>query len=147
MPTARFPKAFLSCSLSEQDRSVATWFADVLQALEFEVLAGDMPEPRGPAEKVLDMIRGSDVVVAILMRRDKIEGKDAWRPPEWVENEMGMAYEAAKPVAIFVEEGVDVAGLGPLISQYERCDRRNLAESVPRIVRYLVTLRHSFLGD
>jgi hypothetical protein len=120
-----------------------TWFNDLLYALDFEVLSGDVPQPRPPADKVREMIRGSDVIVAVLTRRDKIEGREAWRPPEWVQNEIGMAYEAGKFMAIFAEEDVDISGLVPLVTQYEWWNREKLSEVAPRIVRYLVSLRNA----
>ncbi len=119
------------------------WFAQVLYALEFEVSRGDEPQARPPPEKVADLIRGCDAVVAVLTRRDKVEGRDAWRPPEWVQNEIGMAYQEGRPVAAFVEDGVDLEGLAPLVTQYERFDRADLGVAAPKVVRYLVGLRGS----
>ena len=147
MTGSRFPKCFLSCSLDETDRPIMDWFTDLLYALEFEVLSGNVPEPRPPAEKVRGMIHDSDAVVAILTRRDRIESRNAWRPPEWVQNEIGMAYEAGKAMAVCAEEDVDISGLAPLVTHYERWNRGNLAEAAPRIVRYLVSLRNAVAGQ
>jgi hypothetical protein len=143
----RFPRCFLSCSFDEADTIVATWFTELLYAMDFEVLTGRMPQARPPAEKVRDLIRESDVVVSVLTRRDKIEGREAWRPPDWLHNEIGIAYDSNKPTAVFVEDGVEVSGLTPLITQYERWKRDSLGEAAPRIVRYLTSVRNTIASQ
>jgi hypothetical protein len=141
MAARRFPRCFLSCSLQDVDRSVLEWFAAVLEALDFSVSRGDDPLARPPPVKVRDLIREADVVVAVLTRRDKVEGDEVWRPPEWIQNELGMAYDAGKPIAVFVEAGVRAEGLAPLVTQYEEFVRTDLGAAAPRVVRYLVSLR------
>lgn len=123
------------------------WFRSILEAMDFEVAHGEIPEPRPPAEKIRDLIRATDIVVAVLTRRDKVEGAERWKPPAWIHHEVGMAFEAGKPFALFVEQGVDVEGLETVATQYARFDRQNLGEAAPRVVRYLTGVKTQLVGQ
>jgi len=79
----------------------------MLLALEFDPQKADEPQPRPPPEKIAEMIQTCDCFVAIISKRTKVAAVDGWVGPEWVQNEIGMAYQAGKPMAIFVEEGVE----------------------------------------
>ena len=114
--------------------------------MEFEVITGDLPQPTPPPEKVRGLIRDADLVVAILTRQDKLEGEEAWRPPAWIQHEIGMAYDAGKPTAIFVELGVPPSGIEGLVTQYERFDRTDLGKAAPIVVRYLMSIKTQLLG-
>src|SRR5437867_1041331 len=104
----RFPECFLSCSLSPDDASVVSWFERILVALEFDPnKAADVPQPRPPHDKIVEMIRAADCFVAVVTRRKKIDGvSDAWVAPGWVQNEIGMAHQEGKQMAIFLEDGL-----------------------------------------
>ena len=123
--------SFISASGKQKDRKVVDWFSKMLRKHEVEpVFATDHPEPRPPAEKIKEYIRKSDLFIAILTRRDKIEGKNLWKGPDWVQNEIGMAVQQKKPFALFVERGVDPSqGIGPSETEYVIFDRGKL----PRI--------------
>lgn len=109
--------------------------------MEFEVLTGDALLPAPPPEKIRDLVARSDCVVVVGPRRDKIEGKAEWSAPAWVQNEIGLAYGASKPIALFLEDGVRAEGLGPGATTYARFERGDLSASAPTIVRYLWALR------
>jgi hypothetical protein len=81
--------------------------------MEFEPKRADFKQLRPGPEKIADMIRAADCFVAIAARRTKVEDPGSWIGPEWVQSEIGMPYRASKPMAIFVEEGIDYSGLGP----------------------------------
>ncbi len=142
----RFPACFVSCSFSPEDALVASWFEKVLLALEFDPKKADVPQPRPPPEKIADMIRAADCFVAIVTRRMKVEDAESWIGPEWVQNEIGMAYQAAKPMAIFVEDGINSSGLGPWAADYVPFARTDLGANAPNVVRYLVNLRRTVTG-
>ena len=107
----RFPACFVSCSFSPEDALVASWFEGVLLGLEFDPKRADVPQPRPRPEKIADMILAADCFVAIVTRRTKVEDAESWIGPEWVQNEIGTTYQAAKPMAIFVKGGIDPAPL------------------------------------
>jgi hypothetical protein len=137
----RYPSCFLSCSFDEKDQSLFDLFHDILTALEFEVNTAKRPEAKPPAEKIRNLIQKSDTMVVVITRRHPIEGKDEWIGPQWVQSEIGMAYESQKPIAIFIESGIKSEGIVPEIADYIKFDRNELISSIPNILRYLVSLR------
>jgi hypothetical protein len=141
----RFPACFLSCSFEPDDRLVVSWFERVLLAFEFDPKKGDDPQPRPPPEKIAELIQSCECLVAVVTRRTKLEDEDAWIGPEWIQNEIGMAYQAKKPIAVFVEEGVDVKGLGRWATDYVSFSRTDIGSSAPNIIRYLTNLRRAVI--
>jgi len=142
----RFPSCFVSCSFGVEDADVVSWFERIHLALDFDPKKADVPQPRPPPEKIAAMIQTADCFVAIVTKRTKVEGSESWIGPEWVQNEIGMAYQAGKPMAIFVEEGVDAKGIGPWAADYVSFSRGDLGANAPNIVRYLVNLRRTVIG-
>jgi hypothetical protein len=134
----KYPNIFLSGSFAPEDRELLEWFEQILWALEFEVRSAKETEPRPPAEKIREMIQRSSGVVAILTRRSKVDGRDAWTPPAWTQNEIGIAYDCEKPIVSLIEIGVEAEGLIPLIGDYIRFDRSNLVTDAPKIIRHLL---------
>jgi len=132
---------FLSCSLREEDASLVRWFRDFAEALEFEVIVPDHPEPRPPPEKIRADVAKTDCFAALISRREKLAAADKWTGPQWVQNEIGIAFDARKHVLAFVETGIDPEGLTPWVSDYVMFNRDKLGEAAPRIARYLVATR------
>ncbi len=143
----RFPSCFLSCSFDEKDQSIFDMFHNILTALEFEVNTAKTPEAKPPAEKIRDLIQKSDTMVVVITRRHQVEGKDEWIGPQWVQSEIGMAYESQKPIAIFIETGIKSEGIVPEIADYVKFDRTDLIKSIPNILRYLVSLRNLIIKN
>lgn len=139
----RFPTCFVSCSFSADDGPVVSWFERILLALEFDPQRADDPQPRPPPEKIAEMIQTCDCFVAVLSKRTKLAEADVWVAPEWVQNEIGMAYQAGKPMAIFAEVGVDTKGIGRWATDYVSFARTDLGASAPNVVRYLINLRRA----
>jgi hypothetical protein len=142
LPYPRFPKCFLSGSFSQEDKTVFEWFRKIAEAVELEVITGEEPSVSPLAETVKSLIRDSDGFIALLTRRDKIEGSAEWRPPTWVEQEIALAYSMNKPMTVFVEKGVKVEGLDPHVAKYERFAREDLSAAAPTAVRYLTELKN-----
>lgn len=136
----RFPACFVSCSFDPQDASVVSWFEKVLINLDFDTRKADTPQPRPPPEKIAEMIQNADCFVAIVTKRLKVEQADQWVGPDWVQNEIGMAYHAGKPMAIFVEKGVEFQGVGKWVGDYVWFERTDLGACAPNVVKYLLNL-------
>jgi len=80
--------------------------------------------------------------VAVLTRRDKIESKDLWTGPDRVQNEIGIAHTLEKPIALFVEEKVQVdRSIVPYIADYVLFDRKKLDSIRNRAERFVKALR------
>lgn len=132
---------FVSISLDEKDAGVREWFCEVIRQLSFEPRLGDIPRPGALPEKVKSLIDVCDAFVAVLTRRDKIDGQERWKSPDWIQNEIGMAYHAGKQIAVFVEEGVDVSGVTQYVTSYVTFDRNRLLKTMPKIIALLLSLR------
>jgi hypothetical protein len=120
--------AFVGASADEQDIRVVKWFSEILRKHDVEpIFATEYPEPRPPSEKIESFIDKSDFFIAILTRRDKIEGKNLWKGPDWVQNEIGYAIAKKKPLYLFVEEGIDPKqGIGHWHTEYKIFNRNNM---------------------
>jgi hypothetical protein len=121
--------AFLSASAERTDREIVEWFSSLLKEYNIEpVFAADHPEPRPPQEKIEDFIRKSDMFIAVVTRRDKIKNKkNLWRGPVWVQNEISIAHTLKKPIAVFVEEGVQLEpSIAPFITDCVTFDRHDM---------------------
>lgn len=135
--------AFLSASTDLKDKRIVEWFSDLL--IEYKItplFAVHIPEPRPPQEKIRNMIEKSDMTVAILTRRDKIEGRNLWTSPEWVQDEISIAFTLNKPIAIFVEEGVRIdRSISPFITECVRFRRGSLSAVQDKAKRFIRALR------
>jgi hypothetical protein len=120
-------KIFLSASTHEEDVNVVTWFRSLLREYNLvPIFAVEIPQPRPPQDKIKALIRDSNGFVGLLTRREKIQGKDSWKGVDWVQNEVGMAFDADKPMVMFIEEGVDDEGLSKRITDCVFFDRNDL---------------------
>lgn len=135
--------AFLSASAQPEDKKIVEWFSNLLKRLEIQpVFATDLPEPRPPPEKIKNLIQKSNMFVGVLTKREKIEGKDLWKAPDWVQNEITIAYTLKKPIALFIENGVHVdQSIGPFLVDCVRFDRDNLALVRTQAQKYIRELR------
>lgn len=93
------------------------------------IFATKILEPRPPDDKVEELLKKSDVFIAVITKEVKVEGSNWWRGPEWVQNEIGMAVQQKKPFALFIENGIDLnQGIAHLKTEYVVFDRNNLQE-------------------
>jgi hypothetical protein len=134
---------FVSASMDKKDKEVIQWFSNLIRELEMQpIFAAHLPEPRPPLEKIKDLIQKSHALVAIFTRRDKIEGKNLWKGPEWIQNEITFAESYDKPIAVFAETQVDIReGIVPWITEYVIFDRENLSSYKRKVKIFLKTLK------
>jgi hypothetical protein len=120
-------RIFLSASTHEEDMHIVAWFRGLLQEYDLiPIFAIEVRQPRPPHDKIKELIRVSNGFVGLLTRREKIQGKDSWKGPDWVQNEVGMAFDADKPIIMFIENGVDDKGITKRITDCVLFDRKNL---------------------
>ena len=131
--------AFIATSLREQDSEINTWFGELLRSFAIEPFFGDEPKTEAIPEKVRKEIINHPIFVAILPKRTKIEG-DKWLPPEWVNNEIGIAYGNNKKIIAFLENDVITEGIVPDITNYVRFDRDKLLTSMPEIIKLILSI-------
>jgi len=118
----------------------------MIEPLGFQVVMGDEPLPNGSGEKIRKLILSSDCFISVFTHNEKIEsGK--WKPPDWIHNELGMAYGFGKPIAIMIEEGTQVEGLVPEASHYLLFNRNNLGDLAPLLVRYMLNIYSTLVPE
>jgi len=131
-------RVFLSASAREEDKQVIQWFKDLFQLYNLvPIFATDIPQPRPPHNKIKSLIRDSNGFIGVLTKRQKIEGTNYWKGPDWVQNEVGIAFDANKPLMMFIEKGVDDTGITNRVTDYVVFDRKKLKESEANVRRAL----------
>lgn len=114
-PVLKRPRIFLGVSYKEDDKGVKEWFEMTLAACGFEVVTAEASEHEELGERIRRKIESCDVSCFVLSRRDKLQDRDQWLPPAWIQGEIGIAYEFRQKFAGFVEEKVDTKGLSRVL--------------------------------
>lgn len=134
-------KAFLSCSFADGDKEIVAFFRKLLSAFAIESELFDYQEQGRIVQGVEDRIGACDCLVAIATKRDSGAGPGAFS--DWVQQEITLAYGQRKPVAIFIEDGVQVGGLISTEERRQTFARDGLLDNVDKMVRFLFDLRLS----
>lgn len=118
-------KAFVSCSLRNEDREFVNYVESILRSHNIEpfgTVGKYEVAPKNPAESMKENIPNADVVVIIATQRyfqvDISTGQESYGLSEMVHAETGMAYALGKPVLVFVQDGTSVGNFLPNITQY-----------------------------
>ena len=144
---ATAPTAFVSISFNDEDKEVREWFFHIIRSLGIKPYIASEPEPREPHKKIREKIASSNYFIAILTKRTKINGKNLWKPPDWILSEIGMAFQLNKPIGVFIENGVKANGLIPRITDYVKFDREKLLDTMPKIITLLLKMRDPWLSE
>jgi len=140
MPEVYF-KAFLSCSLSPEDRGIIEFFRKLIKSFGIEPEIYDYQEIGRIPDKVKENIIRSDCLIAIATKRKKIEGSDYWACPDWIQHEIALANAYNKPIAIFVEDGVKIEGFIEMEERREKFYRDDLIRDIDKVTTFLFNLR------
>jgi hypothetical protein len=135
-------KAFLSCSIRQEDEMIVDIFEYILRAHGFEVTTVGRTKfaPRPSLQVIRDELETSDCVVILATKREK-KG-EYWKTSEWVEYiEPAMAYMGRKPILAFVEKDVVVEQLIPQATQIFKFDKTNPLKDKEKIDAYISSLR------
>ena len=139
-------KGFLSCSLVSDDAHVTEFFRELIGAFDIETEVYDYQDVGRLSDQVKQKIIESDCLIALATRRHKIEGSDYWSCSDWIQHEIAIAHAYGKPIAVFVEEGVQVEGLIAAEERRQGFNRDRLAGDVTKAVKFLQNLR-SYLEE
>jgi hypothetical protein len=139
-------KAFLSCSFAPEDERLRTFFKELVEALHFQCEVYDYQEIGSLSSKIKEQIVRCDCLIAIVAKREKIEGSNLWSCSDWVHDELALANAYQKPIAIFCEKDVKIEGLIAAEERRQVFTRDQLIDTVPQIVKFLFNLR-SYLGS
>ncbi|WP_282127001.1 hypothetical protein [Marinifilum flexuosum] len=125
MSTTNKPKAFISCSVREEDQKFNTLVEKIVRKYGFEPCGTvgrhvNYAEPI-PISMKREIDRADIVVIAATKRyiQSDIKGQNQQHAiPEMLHVESGMAYYANKPTVVFAQENVNLGGFIPNITQY-----------------------------
>ena len=136
MAETRF-KAFLSCSFAPADKEVSEFFKRLIEAFDIEPVVYDFQEIGRVPEKVKENITACDCLIALATRREKIEGSSSWTYADWIQQEIVLANAYGKPIAIFVEDGVQISGVLSMEERREHFKRDDLIGNIDKVVKFL----------
>jgi hypothetical protein len=118
-------KAFVSCSLREEDQSFNSFVEGILRRNNIEpfgTVGKHSAAPESVAESMRKNIPEADMVVIIAtpryLQQDLKTGKLSHGLSEMVHVETGMAFALKKPVVVFVQKGTNIGNFLPGITQY-----------------------------
>ena len=131
-------RVFMSCTFTERDRPVVEHIRALLQANDFvpvTALPSENVSVDRPPEKIRSDVLKADCLMAVLTKSSS-----------WIQNEIGMAFMARKPIVVLTEEPIqDTGGIAPFITDIVRFERDKiylLADVVKtlreRITKFLV---------
>ncbi|MDY6796997.1 MAG: hypothetical protein SWK76_17195 [Actinomycetota bacterium] len=131
---------FISMSFNEKDKETNDYVVSILEALRIEFETGERYSKDSIPQKVKNRLLGSDPVIIIFVRRDKLESGE-YTTPSWLLKELGMAQTADKNIIAFVEKGIkDIANLN-----YEKeviyFDRDNVQDMMKAAIKFLEALK------
>jgi len=132
MPIAVFiAHSFLPC-----DDLINDYIIDFFRHRVKKVLTGRPYQTDSISKKVKEKIRKSDLVVAILTKREKIS-KGKYKTSEWVKDEATFAAGAHKDVIFIKEE--NVFDIPSIFGDYEwiNLDRYHISNTAKEIDEYL----------
>jgi len=154
-------KAFLGHSFTDDDRELVGKVTEFLDAQkvghpEFEWVHATQAKPMSVADKVLPLIRESDIFIGLCTRKERFispgdlwsswwrsgvlharSEKIGWKTSDWIIQEIGIAIQRDMELILLVEEGVREPGglIGDL--EYIPFSRENLAPAFTRLAQML----------
>lgn len=134
-------KAFLSCSLAQEDKEAVEFFKNIIKSFDIEPEIYDYQEIGRIPDKVKEKITTADCLIAIATKREKIEDSDFWTCPDWIQHEIALANAYNKPIAIFFEENVKIEGLIGVEERRQKFTRDELIKDLSKITTFLFRLR------
>ena len=133
-------RAFLSASFNDEIDTLISWFIEIIQALEIDVVWLKKKYQARPAEeKIKENIKLCNCFIQIITKDVKEAGKEAG----WLGNEIAWARNSTPDgnIAIFVEKGMKATGLAKVVADNLEFDRTDLSKSAPKIIEYLCDLK------
>ena len=118
-------KAFVSCSLRQEDRQFVEFVESILKenGIEpFGTVGRYSASPVNPTELMKENIALADISVIITTTRyeqkDVLNGHVTYGPSEMIHAEVAMSFMANKPVVVIAQQGTDVGNFIPNITQF-----------------------------
>lgn len=129
------PRAFVSCSLRDEDKPFVEWMFAVIQRFGFQPIGPvgrNLYAPLPIYQQMKDGIREADCLVLVATPRyiqEDIHNRKLGNGiSEMLHVEVGMATMSERPVLAFVQKGTDVGGFLPSLVQYIEIDPNSQAD-------------------
>jgi len=101
------PKVFISCGLNNEERIIADQLNNLFFEDGFETYwAGRSYSSRAAWEKIKEEIIDSDILLAFLHRREKIDDKEYYSTSTSVYQEIAIGFCFGKDIIVFREQGI-----------------------------------------
>lgn len=139
-------KAFFSHSQNDVDKNVNDFFKSLCNGLGLELTFVSGANPFNPLSAAKRFIQDADFLIAIAVRRDKIEGEaNQWIMPDAVQQEITFADGLGKKILLFCENGVKIDGFMDKMCTYYPFEREQLYEpsAIEKFIKYIHELTHS----
>jgi len=147
MDQQRQPRAFISCSLRQEDKQFVDLVIAITRTFGFQpmgTVGRYSAAPRPIWEQIRDGIQSADCIVLAAtpryIQQDIYDRKRTGKGiSEMLHVEVGMAVATGRPILAFVLEGTDVGSFLPQTVQYitlRANDRVNLQTKWPLIANY-----------
>src|SRR5690348_3386044 len=129
-------KIFIAYSF--RDAWIKKYVFDFLKAQGIDVESGDELEGQRIDDGVKDKIKFSHALIAFTTRKDKIEGRDAWKASDWVIQEIDHADSIGMTKVLeFREQGVEFTGGRAGNRQYKEFSSTDQLQCLVELARVL----------
>ena len=126
-------KVFLSFSFRDEDRALNSQVERLVDSHNLMGVTGVRAGGQPLRDRIFQQIEGCDALVALMTRRDKIAGQQAWTTSEWVKNELNHGRAKKLRTIALVENGVQGYTFEQCFDDYRLAMLSNLIRTVSMI--------------
>jgi hypothetical protein len=130
-------KVFISCSFDPIAENVIDLARSIFRMHKIDAFVSGGVESKPVSESIKGHIRGSDAFLAMLTERQSA----------WVQNEIGIAFDANIPIYALVQRGIKVEGILPQVTTYELFDLKNPLSVATAIAKVAAKISESKIED
>lgn len=136
------PRAFFSCRFTDTDEHVISYFKTIARVCDVEPVLAGIPSVRPVPDKVRELIRGVDCLVAIITPSAVSDRTTS----AWINQEIGMAFALGIPLIPFVENTVEDLGLISIAAEFVRFDRTKLEVILEKALNYFNSVKSTIVA-
>lgn len=129
-------KAFLSHQFTPEVQPLLELVKSICVGLDIAFENVNHPSSQVPVKEAKTLIENSHLTIALCTRDKKFDGENEYSVSPAVQQEITMAFDQGKPVAMFVEDGVSVRGFYPNMVTFSKISYRG--GITPALVEVLV---------
>ena len=127
---------YFAHSFKSEDKTVNDFFKAICSGFGLMLKSVDSASPLNPSDAAIKQIKESKFVVAIAVKRNKIQTEDdEWEMPPSVHQEIVYADGLGKKLILFCEKGVKIEGFLDKICTHHVFERDNLYESLAQYIK------------